>query len=77
MRRPPRPRLDIEALFRAHQRDVFVYLLSVCQDRSLAEDLAQEIFLRAYRHALTYRGDASAKTWLLTIARLTPGSISG
>lgn len=33
-----------------------------------AEDAAQEAFLLAYRRLNTFRGDASFKTWLLTIA---------
>jgi RNA polymerase sigma factor (sigma-70 family) len=32
-----------------------------------AEDVAQEAFLAAYRKMATYRGEASFKTWLLTI----------
>ena len=32
-----------------------------------AEDVAQEAFLAAYRRMATYRGEASFKTWLLTI----------
>lgn len=37
--------------------------------RDLAEDLTQETFLRALRALPAYRGDAAAKTWLLSIAR--------
>ncbi len=33
-----------------------------------AEDLAQETFLRAYRHLDGFRGQASFKTWLVRIA---------
>lgn len=36
-------------------------------DRSLAEDISQEVFLRAYRKWRTFRGDSSVKTWLTTI----------
>lgn len=34
-----------------------------------AEDLAQETFLRAYRHWGTYRRGTSARSWLFTITR--------
>jgi len=37
-------------------------------DRDLAEDLAQEVFLRVYRARKTYRPDAKFSTWLFTIA---------
>lgn len=38
-------------------------------NRWAADDLTQETFLRAYRSLPRFRGDSSARTWLLTIAR--------
>jgi RNA polymerase sigma-70 factor (ECF subfamily) len=37
--------------------------------RGDAEDALQEAFLAAWRHAGDFRGDGSARSWLLTIAR--------
>ena len=34
-----------------------------------ADDVYQETFLAAYRHAQGFRGDSAVRTWLLTIAR--------
>lgn len=62
-------RLDLEEIFRAHQREVFVYFLRTVQSRQLSEDLAQETFLRAWSSALLFRGDSSVRTWLFAIAR--------
>ncbi|CAM3802054.1 RNA polymerase sigma factor [Marinicrinis lubricantis] len=36
-------------------------------DRHLAEDISQEVFLRAYRNWSAFRGDSSVKTWLTKI----------
>ncbi|WP_308639759.1 RNA polymerase sigma factor [Paenibacillus silvisoli] len=36
-------------------------------DRHLAEDISQDVFLRAYRNWSSFRGDSSVKTWLTTI----------
>ncbi|MDQ6421673.1 sigma-70 family RNA polymerase sigma factor [Paenibacillus sp. LHD-117] len=36
-------------------------------DRHLAEDMSQEVFLRAYRKWTSFRGDSSIKTWLTAI----------
>jgi len=36
-------------------------------DRHLAEDISQEVFLRAYRKWTSFRGDSTVKTWLTTI----------
>ena len=58
------------AFIRRHQARVFGLALSIVIDSSLAEDIAQEAFTRAWRHAATYdprRG--SVPTWLLTITR--------
>jgi RNA polymerase sigma-70 factor (ECF subfamily) len=40
-------------------------------DNESAEDLAQETFIRAVRALPQFRGDASARTWLLAITRNT------
>ena len=58
------------AFVRRHQRRVFGLALSIVSDPALAEDVAQEAFTRAWRHASTYdtrRGSVPA--WLLTITR--------
>ena len=36
-------------------------------DRHLAEDISQEVFLRAYRNWLKFRGNSQVKTWLTSI----------
>jgi RNA polymerase sigma-70 factor, ECF subfamily len=61
--------LDLEGLFRAHQKEVFTYFVRTLGSRDVAEDLAQETFLWACGSALLYRGHASLRTWLFAIAR--------
>ena len=39
-----------------------------CRDRTLAEDMAQEAFVRAFRALKTFRGEAAFSTWLTAIA---------
>ena len=36
-----------------------------------ADDVTQEVYIRAFRALPRYRADASARTWLLAIARRT------
>jgi RNA polymerase sigma factor (sigma-70 family) len=58
------------AFVRRFQGPVFGLAVSITHDRALAEDVAQEAFLRAWRAAGNYdarRG--SVLTWLLTITR--------
>jgi RNA polymerase sigma-70 factor (ECF subfamily) len=39
-----------------------------CLDHSRAEDLAQEAFLRAFRHLRSWRREAAFSTWLFALA---------
>lgn len=56
-------------LVREHARVVFGVVLRRVGDRSVAEDLTQETFLRAWRARSSYRGEAaSARGWLCAIA---------
>ncbi len=62
---------DLDAfaeLIRRHQDFVFGAVLRVVKDRTQAEDLAQEAFLRAYRALDGFRGDAAVRSWLYRIA---------
>jgi RNA polymerase sigma-70 factor (ECF subfamily) len=53
---------------RATQQEVRA-LCAYLVDPEMADDLAQETFLRAFRALSGFRGDSSARTWLLSIAR--------
>lgn len=55
-------------LISRHQAWLVRYLVYLCRDQGTAEDLAQEVFIRAHRGLATYRGDASFRTWLRSIA---------
>jgi RNA polymerase sigma-70 factor (ECF subfamily) len=62
---------DVEAfevLVRRYERWVFTLALRMLGDRLDAEDMAQEIFLKAYRGLAGFRGGARFSTWLYAIA---------
>jgi RNA polymerase sigma-70 factor (ECF subfamily) len=61
--------IDLEDIFRAHEREVFAYFLRLMGNRQDAEELAQETFVRACSASLRFRGDSSVRTWLFGIAR--------
>ena len=61
--------MEIEDVFRAHQRSVYAYFLRMVGDRHDAEELTQETFVRACGAAIRFRGDSSVTTWLFGIAR--------
>ena len=56
-------------LVRQHQSEVRGFLRRLTGGReTLADDLAQETFIEAYRHLDRFRGDSAFGTWLLGIA---------
>ncbi|MGW1795144.1 RNA polymerase sigma factor [Streptomyces sp. NPDC001984] len=58
------------AFVRRFQDAVYGLALSVTREPALAEDVSQEVFVRAWRAAGSYDARrASALTWLLTITR--------
>jgi RNA polymerase sigma-70 factor (ECF subfamily) len=60
----------VTALVRRYQRRVYGLARAVLGDPSAAEDVAQEAFVRMWRHAEAFDPRrASVATWLLTITR--------
>ena len=55
-------------LTRAYQRRVYALALQYTRNPMDAEDLSQEVWLKAYRALDSFRGDASFYTWLRQIA---------
>lgn len=55
-------------LVRRHQGKVRGLLLRLTANRTLADDLGQEVFLRAYRGLVGFEGRARFSTWLYRIA---------
>ncbi len=60
----------LEAFVRAAYGQVW-RLCATLVDEQSADDLAQESFVRAIRSLPRFRGESSARTWLLAIARHT------
>ena len=60
---------DMEEIYRAHARTVYKYLLSLCHDDTLAEELTQETFYQAVRSADRFDGSCKVSTWLCQIAK--------
>ncbi len=57
-----------EALVRRHQAPLRAFLIRLTGDPPLADDLAQEALIKAYRGLDGFRGGASFRSWLFAIA---------
>jgi RNA polymerase sigma factor (sigma-70 family) len=58
-------------LFDRYQAPLFNFYTKMTQDRTVSEDLVQEVFLRILRYRQTYRPDTTFRTWMYQIARNT------
>jgi len=55
-------------LARGYERRIYAMAMHFTRNQHDAEDLSQEVWLKAYRAIGTYRGEASFYTWLRQIA---------
>jgi len=55
-------------LVRRHQDKVFGLAFRFSRDRQDAEELAQEVFFKVWRHARSFRGESLFSTWLYRLA---------
>jgi RNA polymerase sigma-70 factor (ECF subfamily) len=59
----------VSELARRHHQSLIGFLRGIVRDASTAEDLAQEVFVRVYRHVRDYEPRAKVVTWLYVIGR--------
>ena len=59
----------LDTVYAAERVRILSYLTRMLGERSLAEDLLQETFLRLCRFAPQLRADTDLTAWLLTVAR--------
>lgn len=59
---------EFESLFLAHYNGVYRVLFRIVGSQQEAEDLAQETFLRLYRHQFPEEGEHNVQAWLYRVA---------
>ena len=62
---------EFEKLFKEYREFIFKYLMKMIRDVSLAEELTQETFFRAYMNYASLRNKEKASVWLCQIAKNT------
>ncbi len=58
-----------EALVKTYHSELYRFACWLCRDPSVAEDVLQETFLRAWRSLDSLLDQKAAKSWLITILR--------
>lgn len=63
------PEAAFEAVVEGYRRRVFGLAFSIVRDRALAEDVAQEVFVKLWKALDSYDGRAKLSTWIYAITR--------
>lgn len=59
---------QFEELLSGYLKKVLRLVILIVKDRNLAEDITQEVFLKAYRSISSFRAESSMQTWIYRIA---------
>jgi len=62
-------RRAFESLYLRHRSHVFRYLIRLTSNDSLAEEIANDVFLEVWRNAHRFEAKSQVATWLVAIAR--------
>lgn len=60
---------EFDEIYREYFHDVFLYLMSLSRDESIAEELTQEVFFRVMKSLDGFRGECQLRVWLCQIAK--------
>ena len=60
---------SIEEIFLEYGNTVYKYLLAICRDKDLAEELSQETFYQAIKSINRFDEKSKLSTWLCAIAK--------
>lgn len=60
---------NLDSIYRQYADDVFKYLMCLCHDPILSEELTQETFYQAVKSIDRYNGQCKMSVWLCQIAK--------
>lgn len=60
---------EFDKYYQDYSKRVYLFLISMCHDSDLAEELTQETFYQAIKSVNKFRGECSVYTWLCRIAK--------
>ncbi|MGI2294958.1 RNA polymerase sigma factor [Paenibacillus sp. GXUN7292] len=66
---------DMRAIMEQYGDDVWQYAYFLTKKPDMADDIAQEVFIKVYQSIHAFRGESSLKTWLLKITKNTSISL--
>ncbi len=60
---------ELEEIYSKYFEDVYRYVLCLCRNESIAEDITQETFFKALKNIDSFKGDCKMSVWLCQIAK--------
>ncbi len=62
---------DFEEVYEKYYSRIYAYVLKLCQNREIAEEITQETFFKVLKKIDTYRGECKLSVWICQIAKNT------
>ena len=62
---------DFDKIYAEYYSEVYKFVLTLCQNHTLAEEITQESFFKALKNIDSFNGNCKLSTWLCKIARNT------
>jgi len=62
---------EFDEVYIQHFKYVYKYVLSLCRNETVAEDITQETFLKAFENIDSFNGKSKMQVWLCQIAKNT------
>jgi len=62
-------KIDFDRIYKEYFKQVYAYVLGLCANPALAEELTQETFYKALKSIDRFKGEAKISTWLCQIAK--------
>lgn len=63
--------MDFEEIYQLYFQEVFLYIKSISNNDSIAEEITQEAFFKALKAIESFDGSKDIRAWLYTIAKNT------
>ena len=60
---------DFEKIYRKYFQYVYFYILQICQNKEIAEEVTQETFFKAMSTKAKFENKSNVRTWLCQIAK--------
>ena len=62
---------DFDKIYAEYFSEVYKFVLTLCQNPVLAEEITQETFFKALKNIESFKGECKLSTWLCRIAKNT------